>query len=327
MKITVIGAGAIGGFVGARLALAGNTVSLVARGQTLTSLRKHGLVLQGCHGGTQRVALHAVTDQSKSLGVQDVVILAVKAHQLAAAAAAVSPLLGDHTVILPIQNGIPFWYFHEHGGPLQDTPLRSVDPEKLIANRLPIRHLLGCVIYASCLCPAPGVVQHLEGDRLPVAELNGHASERVTLVAQCLTEAGFNSAVLNDIRSEIWLKLWGNLSFNPVSALTRSPLKTLCEDAATRRLIATMMSEAQAVATALGVEFRMSIDQRIAGAARSKAPKTSMLLDVEASRPLEVDALLGSVIELGQLTRVPTPNLDVVYALARQLSVSLTPIR
>jgi len=222
-----------------------------------------------------------------------------------------------------MQNGIPFWYFHEHGGALAGTPVRSVDPNGVLLKQLPCERVIGCVVYPATELLAPGVIRHIEGDRFPVGEPDGSASARVTKVSECLVRGGLQAPVLPDIRAEIWLKLWGNLTFNPISALTRGTLAGICQYPLTRTLARDMMSEAQSIANKLGITFRVPIEKRIGGAERVGHHKTSMLQDVEAGRALETDALLGSVIELARLTETPTPHLDTVFALTKLLERSL----
>jgi 2-dehydropantoate 2-reductase len=229
-------------------------------------------------------------------------------------------LCGPDTVVVTMQNGIPYWYFHHHGGEWAGSVVRSVDPSGVIARMIPPEKVVGCVVYPATELIAPGVVKHIEGDRFPVGELDGTSSERVRRVSQCFTRAGFKAPVLEDIRSEIWLKLWGNLTFNPISALTRSTLADICQFPATRELAAAMMTEAQTIAHKLGIVFRVSLDKRIAGAERVGNHKTSMLQDVEAGRLPELEALVGSVVELGRLTRTHTPHIDAVYGLTQLLA-------
>ncbi|HEY6134633.1 MAG TPA: 2-dehydropantoate 2-reductase [Rubrivivax sp.] len=320
MKIAIIGAGAIGGYVGVKLALAGEDVTFIVRGANLDAIRRNGMKLI-MHDGSEHTArdVKATNDYAEA-GVQDIVVLAMKAHQVEAVAKDLPKLLGPQTVIVTMQNGIPFWYFHGHGGALAGTPVKSVDPAGLIAEMVPAGQIIGCVVYPASELVAPGVVQHIEGDRFPLGELDGSNSERVNRVSQCFTNAGFKSPVLSDIRAEIWLKLWGNLTFNPISSLAHATLVDICQFPLTRALAADMMTEAQAVAHKLGVEFRVSLDKRIAGAEKVGKHKTSMLQDIEAGRAPEIDALVGSVVELGRLTATPTPHIDTVYALVKLLA-------
>ncbi|MFT5035907.1 MAG: 2-dehydropantoate 2-reductase, partial [Litorivivens sp.] len=228
-----------------------------------------------------------------------------------------------NTTVVTMQNGIPFWYFHKHGGPLEGRQVHSVDPDGHLSKMIPADQVIGCVVYPASELIAPGVVKHLEGDRFPVGELDGSISERVTRVSACFSNAGFKAPVLDNIRSEIWLKLWGNLTFNPISGLTGSTLLDICQHPLSRELAANMMGEAQQVAEKLGIGFRVSLQQRIAGAEKIGHHKTSMLQDIEAGRAPEIDALVGSVVELGRLTQTPTPHIDTAYALVKLLAQSM----
>jgi 2-dehydropantoate 2-reductase len=325
VKIAIIGCGAIGGYVGARLALAGEQVTFMVRGANLAAVRAHGVRLIASDGSEEVAREVTATREYGEPGAQDVVILAVKAHQLDAVATDVPRLFGAHTAVVTMQNGIPYWYFHEHGGALAGTVLHSVDPTGQVSRNIPAARVIGCVVYPAAELVAPGVVRVIEGDRFPVGELDGTSSERVTRIGQCLAGARLKSPVLSDIRSEIWLKLWGNLTFNPISALTRATLSDICQCPPTRELAVAMMSEAQTVAHKLGITFRVPLERRIAGAEKVGKHKTSMLQDVEAGRPLEIEALLGSVVELARLTETPTPHIDTVYALSHLLARTLTP--
>ena len=315
MQIAIIGAGGIGAYVGARLALAGEQVTFLARGANLEALRSRGVRLVLPDGSEQLATGVAASSDYAAVGPQDLVIIAVKAHQVEAIAAQIPQLLGPDTVVVPMQNGIPWWYFHRHGGELAGRRIAAVDPSGLIAASIPPERVIGCVVYPAAELTAPGVVKVVEGDRLPVGEPDGSSSSRVLRVSECLKRAGFKAPVLDNIRAEIWLKLWGNLTFNPISALTHATLVEICQDAGTRELAVEMMTEAQNVANRLGITLRVSLEQRIAGAEKVGRHKTSMLQDLEAGRTLELDALLGAVVELGHLTGTPTPHLDAVYAL------------
>lgn len=323
MKMAIIGAGAIGGFIGAQLAHAGEDVTFIARGATLEALKQRGIRLTMRDGSEIVVPRVKATSDYSEAGPQDVVVLALKAHQVAAVAADVPKLFGPDTVVVPMQNGIPFWYFHNHGGALAGSPVKAVDPTGTIRRHIPCERVIGCVVYPATELTAPGVVKHIEGNRFPVGDLDGSESERVKRVSECFIRGGLKSPILSDIRSEMWLKLWGNMTFNPISALSRATLAGICEYPPTRELARAMMAEAQAIAAKLGITFRVSIEKRIAGAEQVGHHKTSMLQDVEAGRPLETDALLGSVIELGRMTQTPTPHLDSVYALTKLLEQSL----
>ena len=320
MKIAVIGAGAIGGLVGGKLALAGEDVTFIVRGDNLAAIGERGMRLIASDGSQQIARDVVATDRYDRAGPQDVVILAMKAHQLEAVALDVPKLFGPDTVVVTMQNGIPYWYFHRHGGVLEDTIVRSVDPEGLVSARIPASRVLGCVVYPASELVAPGVVRHIEGERFPIGELDGSISDRAQRVSACFTAAGFKSPVLPDIRAEMWLKLWGNLSFNPISSLSHSTLSDICRYPLSRDLAAAMMREAQAVAQKLGIEFRVTLEKRIAGAEKVGSHKTSMLQDIEAGRAPEIDALVGAVIELARLTETPTPHIDTVYSLVKLLA-------
>jgi 2-dehydropantoate 2-reductase len=319
MKIAVIGAGAIGGILAVRLALSGQTVTVVEKGPHLDAIRANGLKLVH-HDSTEEVArdLRAVASCAEA-GVHDLVFLALKAYVIEEVAPQMRALFGDDTMVVSTQNGLPWWYFQNFKGPHAGYRLRSADPNGVIERSVETRRVIGCVVYPAGDIVAPGVVKHLEGDRFPVGELDGTESERVKSVSQTLVGAGLKAPILSDIRSEIWLKLWGNMSFNPISALTHATLVDICQEPATRELAADMMREAQAVAEKLGVTFRVPLEKRIEGAAKIGKHKTSTLQDVEAGRQVEVDALIGCVIELGELTGTPTPATRAVHALLKLL--------
>lgn len=320
MKIAIIGAGAIGGLVGAKLALAGEDVTFVVRGANLDAIRKNGIKLIS-HGGVEQIATNVrASNDYTAIGVQDMVILAMKAHQVEGVVNDLPTLLGPETMVVTMQNGIPFWYFEKLGGPLQGTRVTSVDPTGVLLEKIPAAHIIGCVVYPASELVAPGVIQHIEGDRFPVGELDGSISERVTRLSECFVKAGFKAPVIDNIRSEIWLKLWGNLTFNPISALSHATLVDICQFPLSRTLAASMMSEAQAVGEKLGISFRVSLDKRIAGAEKVGKHKTSMLQDIEAGRAPEIDALVGAVVELARLVELPTPHIDTVYALVKLLA-------
>jgi 2-dehydropantoate 2-reductase len=318
VRICIVGAGSIGSFVGARLAGTGAEVTLVARGATLRALQSGGLRLIEADGTSSVHRLRAVPSVLEA-GTQDVVVLATKAHQVAELVDDLPALWHHETVLVTMQNGIPWWYFQGLAGPHNGRPVHSVDPNGTIAFRIPAERVLGCVVYPACEAAAPGVVRHIEGERFPLGELDGSLSARATRIGALFEAAGLKAPVLGDIRSEIWLKLWGNLCFNPISALTRATLAGICRDPHSRALAAAMMEEARAVAEKLGATFRVSAERRIEGAARVGEHRTSMLQDVEAGRATEIDALLGAVIELAKVSETPVPRLEAVYACARLL--------
>ncbi len=315
-KICVFGAGAIGGYVGARLAMNGEAeVSLVARGAHLAAMKSNGLTLR--QSGETHVVHPRVTDAPAELGPQDFIILTLKAHGLAGVIDQLMPLIGRDTAILFAQNGIPWWYFHGVEGPLAGTRLESVDPGGEIWRRIGPERALGCVVWQAAEVEAPSVIAHHYGDRMPIGEPTGEKTDRVTRLGKLLTSAGIKSPVRPELRNEIWLKLWGNLSFNPVSVLTGGTLVDLATDPGTRRVIGTMMAEARTVGEALGVTFAVGIEERMDMAAKVGAHRTSMLQDVEAGRPTELESLLGVVIELAGLVKINTPSLQLVYDLCK----------
>ncbi|GJD38984.1 ketopantoate reductase family protein [Methylobacterium bullatum] len=324
MSIAIVGAGAIGGFLGVRLANIGEDVTFIARGANLDAIRANGMRLIEENGSEIHVKNLTATKSMEEAGVHDVVLLTVKAHQVGPIAADLHHLIGPDTIVVTMQNGIPWWYFSGgHGGELAGTHLETADPGRLIAEYLDPKHVIGSVVYPAAVLTEPGVVQVIEGHRFGLGELDGSMSPRVQALAQLLIKAGFRAPVTSDIRAEIWLKLWGNLSFNPISALSHATLVDICQFPETRALATDMMREAETIANKLGITFKLGIERRIAGAEKVGAHKTSMLQDVEAGRPIELEALVGSIIELGRLTDTPTPHIGTVYALMRLLSQSL----
>lgn len=318
MKFAVLGAGATGGYLGARLASAGFDVTLIARGRHLEAMREHGITVLEA-GGAELVARPACTDRLEAAAEADVAFVTLKAHGLAAVAPALGAALRPGTALVFAQNGIPWWYFVGHG----DRRLESVDPGGVISASIPARHVIGCVVYPATSLEGPGVVRHVEGNRFSLAELDGSRSERVTAISGALGRAGLRAPVQSRMRQEIWLKLIGNATLNPVSALTRATLAELVGDPGTRELLRTLMLEVEAVGRAVGIEPDIGVDRRLEGAGRVGHHRTSMLQDVESGRPLEVEALVGSVVELAAQLSVPVPALEVVYRLARQLDSSL----
>ncbi len=315
MRICIFGAGAIGGYLGAKLALAGADVALVARGPHLAALQARGLTL--IEDGVSTTVLVRATDDAVSLGPQDYVILTLKAHSVPPVVGQILPLLGPQTTLVSGVNGVPWWYFHRHGGAFEGRRLASVDPGNLQWDGFGPDRVLGCVVYPAAEVVQPGVVAHVEGNRFSLGEPSGEISRRAMALSKVLQTAGLKAPVRPCLRDEIWVKLWGNLSFNPISALTHATLNVLCTDPGTRAVARAMMVEAQAVAEALGVRFPIDVDRRIDGGAAVGAHRTSMLQDLEAGRPMEIEALVGSVAELGRLTGVATPTVDTVLALVR----------
>lgn len=322
MKICVVGAGAIGGLVAARMA-GTNDVTVIDVGAHLKAIRDHGLTVIAPDGSEQTTTgLHAVESYEEA-GPQDLVVLAVKTNVVSLVAPKLSPLLGDETTILPLQNGIPWWYFQRFDCPYENNPVESVDPGGRIAATIDPDRILGCVVYPAGEITRPGVIKHVEGNRFPVGELDGEKSGRAERIATLFNDSGFKSFVLDDIRSEIWLKLWGNLSFNPISALTHATLVDICQFPLTRQLAADMMREAQEVAEHLGASFRLPLEKRIEGAEKVGKHKTSMLQDVEAGRALEIDAIVSAVVEFGRMTGIDTPAIDAVHGLIKLLDQTM----
>jgi 2-dehydropantoate 2-reductase len=315
MRIAIFGAGAIGGYLGAKLAKAGAEVSLVARGPHLAAMRARGLTLIEAEG-TFTVPV-AASDDAAALGPQDYVVITLKAHSVPQAVPAILPLIGPGTTVVSGVNGVPWWYFYGLDGPLAGTRLASVDPGGAQWDGFGPERVLGCVVYPAAEVAEPGVIRHIEGARFSLGEPTGARSARAARLSEALAAAGLKAPVRPRIRDEIWVKLWGNLSFNPISALTLATLDVLCADPGARAVARGMMLEAQAIAEALGVRFPIDVDRRIDGAAAVGAHRTSMLQDLEAGRPMEIDALVGAVQELGRLTGTPTPAVDAVLALVR----------
>lgn len=324
MKICVVGAGAIGGLIGLKFAKAGEEVSLIDVGPHLEAIKKNGLKLTS-HDGTEEVVsdFAHVTDNMAEVGPQDVVIIALKTQIIESVVDDLAALNGPDTMIVPVQNGLPWWYFQKHGGEYDGQRVNTVDPNGVLMEKFDPDRLIGCVVYPAGEITEPGVVHHVEGNRFPVGELDGSETERVQRLADCFNNAGFKSFVLDNIRAEIWLKLWGNLSFNPISALSHATLVDICQYDLTRGLAEKMMVEAQEIAGKLGITFRVPLEKRIEGAEKVGKHKTSMLQDVEAGRRLELDALIGAVIELGELTKTPTPHIDAVFALVKLLDQTM----
>lgn len=316
MKVCIYGAGAIGGFLGVQLARAGAEVSLVARGAHLQAMRERGLKL--LIEGEERVAHLACTDDPAELGPQDFVFVALKAHSVPGVVDMMQPLLGNDTSVVTAVNGVPYWYFYKHGGSYEGSTIETVDPEGRQWRSLRPERAIGCIVYPATEVVEPGVIQHVYGDKFPIGEPSGERTERVTRLGDLMDRAGLRAPVLDNIRDEMWLKLWGNLSFNPISALTHATLDVITSDEGTRAVAKAMMLEAQTIAEKLGVRFRVDVERRINGAGAVGAHKTSMLQDLERGREMEIDPLVTVVQELGRKVGVATPTIDVVLALVQQ---------
>ncbi|WP_299627739.1 2-dehydropantoate 2-reductase [uncultured Tateyamaria sp.] len=314
MKICIFGAGAIGGYMGVKLAQAGADVSLVARGPHLAAMQSKGLTLleEGADPVTVPVT---ASDTPSDLGPQDYVIVTLKAHSVPPVVKTMQPLIGPDTTIVSGVNGLPWWYFHKIGSDLEGTRLGTVDPGDAQWEGFGPDRVLGCVVYPAAEVSEPGTIRHIEGNRFSLGEPDGSKSERAIALSKTLMAAGLKAPVRPRLRDEIWVKLWGNLSFNPISALTHATLDVLCTDSGTRDVARNMMVEAQTIAEKLGVKFPIDVERRIDGGAAVGAHRTSMLQDLDAGRPMEIDALVGSVQELGRITNTPTPTIDTVLAL------------
>ena len=316
MRICIYGAGAIGGCLGAELALDGADVTLIARGPHLAAMQEEGLVL--IRDGASRTAKVRAVEDPAAAGPQDFVVVTLKAHSVPPVASRFAALFHDRTAVVWGVNGIPWWYFHGMDGDREGRRIDCLDPGGVLWNGIGPDRVIGCVVYPAAEVVEPGVVRHVEGDRFSLGEPSGERTERVQDLSSALISAGFKAPIRPQIRNEIWVKLWGNLSFNPVSALTCATLETIGSDRGTREVVRRMMLEGQAVGEALGVRFPIDVDRRIEGAVQVGAHRTSMLQDLERGRPMEIDALVGAVQELGRMAKVETPCIDAVLALVKQ---------
>ena len=314
-KIAIVGAGAIGGWMGVHLARAGVQLSVLARGDTLQALQKDGLQLHQ-NGQLHTVQVNASNDAA-ALGVQDLVVISVKAPALASVAAQVGPLIGPHTVVLTAMNGVPWWFLQGFGGPVQGRSLASVDADGSIARAIPAQHIVGCVVHASCSVDAPGVIRHHFGDGLIVGEPSGQVTARAQTLHALLQRAGFNATLSPQIQKDIWYKLWGNMTVNPVSAITGATTDLILDDELVRGFISSVMLEAKDIGGRIGIPIDQSPEDRHAVTRKLGAFRTSMLQDVQAGKPVELDALVGAVRELGQMTGVQTPFTDALMGLTR----------
>lgn len=318
MRIAILGAGATGGFLGARLAKSGAEVVLIARGPHLRAMRESGLRLIETDGETT-VRVEA-TDDLAAIRSSDFVFVTLKAHSVPAMAESLAANLGHDTAVVSAQNGIPWWYFQRHGGELEGTHLETVDPGGMIGRTIDPKRVIGCIVYSATSVVGPGAVQHIEGERFSLGELDGSQTERIATLSGALTGAGLKAPVQPRIRQELWVKLMGNAVFNPLSALTRASLGDMAESPVLAPVVRAAMEEVDAVAARLGIAIPVSIEQRIRGAARVGAHKTSMLQDLESGRPLEIDAITGSVVELAGRLGVPVPHLETIYASVKVLA-------
>jgi 2-dehydropantoate 2-reductase len=321
VKICIYGAGAIGGYIAVMLRRVGADVSLIARGSHLEAIKKNGLKLQ--IKGEELSAQMPTSSNPADLGPQDYVIIALKAHQAWEVARDMAPLIGPNTAVVTAQNGLPWWYFYGIEGQYANRRIESVDPGGRQWDAIGPKRVIGCTVYPATEVVAPGVVKHIDGDKFGLGEPNRAKTERTENLSRLFSSAGLKAPILPEIRNDIWLKLWGNLCFNPISVLTRATLDVVATDPGTRALSRNMMLEAERIGRRLGVHFRVDVERRINGAARVGAHRTSMLQDLERGRPLELDAMLTSVQELGRLVELETPHIDTVLALAQQLGRSI----
>ena len=325
MKFLIAGAGAIGGYIGAKLAQAGGDVTLFARGAHLQAMQAHGVRVIPAEGSEERafVAHPKITGDLSTATGMDVILLGVKAHGLTGLAPQIAPLIGPNTTVLSTQNGIPWWYFQNDAGEFAGLHLESVDPGSVIANAIPKQSVVGSLVYFATDLAEPGVVRHIEGNRISLGEPDGSRSDRIKGIADALIKAGLRAPVTTRLRSEMFVKLLGNAAFNPISALTRATLVKMAQDPGVRALVAEIMAEVSAIATRLGITLPVSIEQRIAGAEAVGEHKTSMLQDLELGRPMELECIAGALVELGEKLSIPTPNLKAVYACTRLLGVTV----
>jgi 2-dehydropantoate 2-reductase len=318
MRVAVLGAGAIGAYVGAALARAGVDVHLIARGKQLDALRKGGVVVHSPKGDFS--AHPPATDDPTEVGPVDFVFLGLKANSYATCGNLLNPLMDDDTAVIAAQNGIPWWYFHGMDGPYAERRIETVDPGGAVSETIPPRRAIGCVVYASTELERPGVVRHMEGTRFPIGEPDRTISERCQQFSDAMIEGGLKCPVEDDLRESIWVKLMGNVAFNPISALTRATMAGICRYEPTRELVARMMAETIEIARAVGSEPQISIERRLAGAERVGEHKTSTLQDLEAGKPLELDAIIGAVVELADITGVEAPSLRAVASTTELLA-------
>jgi 2-dehydropantoate 2-reductase len=320
MKFVIAGAGAIGAYIGAHMAQAGLDVTLFARGPHLRAMQERGVLVRGGKG--EFTAHPKVSGDLESVGPVDVVFLGVKAHSLIELAPRLAPLLGPETTVISMQNGVPWWYFQNHGGPLDGLRLERLDPGGVISSAIEARRVLGSIVYLAATIPEPGVVQYVEGDRISMGEPDGTRSERILRISEALVGCGLRCRVTQHIRQEIWVKIMGNVAFNPISALTGATLAGIVRHPEVRALVRSIMGEAESVAKQLGHELPITIDQRIAGAEKVGEHKTSMLQDLEAGRPLELEAIVGAVIDIGERVGVPMPSTRAVYACTKLMAAN-----
>ena len=315
MRICIVGAGAIGGYLAVKLKQSGHNVSVVARGPHLSAIKQQGLRLTSA---TDDITVKVNASETVPEEPQDFVFVTVKATGVKVLAEGLQKLSNNGAVVIPAMNGLPHWYFYKLGNGWKNTHLMSVDPDKVLEKCIPFHSIIGTVVYPACEITSPGVIRHISGNRFSIGEPSGERTDRVEVLSRLLRDAGFKAPISKRIRDELWLKLWGNLAFNPISALTGATLKQICENTETRELAKNMMSEAKQIGEVLNVRFPVSIDKRIAGAAAVGDHKTSMLQDLEQGRSMEIDAIVSSVQELGKIVSINTPHIDIIVSLIKQ---------
>lgn len=317
MNICILGCGSIGGLLAAHLARSDNKITVFDQGEQYNAIKNNGLVLQNSNGKQTTINNLIVTNNLIDCSRQDIIFLAVKAHQIQSICKDIFNLLNESTTIVTLQNGIPWWFFQNYNGKFNNHTLKSLDPNGSIHRSIPSKHIIGCVSYPAAEVISPGIIHHIEGVRFPIGELDGTISSRAQIISSTLTNAGFKSPILEDIRSEIWLKAWGTLAFNPISALTKATMSQICKNKETRAIVINLMKESQHVANQLGINLRVPLEQRLQGAEDVGNHKTSMLQDFEAKRTLELEATLGAIIELAEITNVEVPHLKSLYAMTK----------
>ena len=322
MSFAVYGAGAIGAYLGAKLALAGEEVALIARGPHLQAMQADGVRVRSPQGDFE--AHPTVTDDPAAIGPVDFLFLTVKAHSLTDIAPKLAPLMKPETCVVSAQNGIPWWYFQKHGGPWEGSHLESVDLGGIISKAIQADQIVGCIVYPSVVIVQPGLLEHTEGNRFSIGELDGSSSQRCKDLSQALVKAGLKCPIRPRIRNDLWVKLLGNVAFNPLSALTRSTLVEIATHPETRAIAQAIMAEAEALARALEIKIPVTIEQRLEGAAQVGHHKTSMLQDVEAARPLELESIVGAVVELGDKLEIPMPHTRTIYACTKLLAQAVS---
>jgi len=317
MNICILGCGSIGGLIAHHLADSENKITIFDKGSHLEAIKKNGLTLQKPNGDIATVNNLYATDNLDKCEQQDIVFLAVKAHQIQSICQDISTLLSENTTLVTLQNGIPWWFFQKQSGKFKEHTLKTVDPDGIISNNILSKHVIGCVSYPAAEVTSPGIIRHIEGIRFPIGELDGAISSRAKTISSVLTQAGFKSPILNDIRSEIWLKAWGTLAFNPISVLTKATMSQISKCNETREIVINLMKESQLVASKLDIQLRVPLEQRLQGAEKIGDHKTSMLQDFEAGQTLELEATLATIIELAEKTETNVPHIKNLYAITK----------